>query len=114
MTMLSRTADNLYWSARYMERAENTARLLTGLYHMTLLPARGGNTAVVWEGLFQSKDERDAFLDRYDGFTMKQVLTYMVLDRSNPSSIWACIRATRENVRATRHVVTTELWETIN
>lgn len=114
MTMLSRTADSLYWSARYMERAENTARILTGLYHMTLLPTRVGPVKSVWKGLFQSDQELDAFMAGYGALTLKTVLTYMVLDRNNASSIFCCIRAARENIRATRHVVTTELWETIN
>ncbi|MEQ9559024.1 MAG: alpha-E domain-containing protein [Rhodospirillales bacterium] len=112
--MLSSTADNLFWMARYMERSENTARLLTGLYHMSLLPARRGAQAGLWEGLFQSVDERDAYLAKYDAFKTDPVLTYMVLDRANPSSIRSCVWSARENVRATRHVLTTDMWETIN
>lgn len=112
--MLSSTADNLFWMARYMERSENTARLLTGLYHMSLLPARRGAQTGLWEGLFQSIDEREAYLAKHDAFKTDPVLTYMVLDRDNPSSIRSCVWSARENVRATRHVLTTDMWETIN
>ncbi len=112
--MLSSTADNLFWVARYMERSENTARLLTGLYYMSLLPARRGTTTGLWEGLFQTDDERAQFIARHGVFTTNPVLEFMVLDRDNPSSIRSCIWAARENVRATRHVLTTELWETVN
>lgn len=112
--MLSRTADNLFWMARYMERAENTARLLTGIYHMSLLPARRGVYRDLWEGLFQTDAERSAFLAKHDAFSPRAVLSFMVLDRGNPSSIRSCVWYARENVRATRHVLTTDLWECIN
>ena len=112
--MLSRTADHLYWMARYMERAENTARLLTGLYHMSLLPARRGTQKDLWEGLFQSEDERAAFLKKHESFKADDVLDYMVLDRENLSSIRSCVWFARENVRGTRHVVTTDMWQTVN
>ena len=112
--MLSSTADNLFWMARYMERSENTARLLTGLYHMSLLPARRGTQTGLWEGLFQTEEERNDFLSKYDTFKTDPVLTYMVLDRDNASSIRSCVWSARENVRATRHVLTTDMWETVN
>ena len=112
--MLSSTADNLFWMARYMERAENTARLLTGLYHMSLLPARRGTQKDLWEGLFQGEDEREAFLAKHKAFKTDAVLNYLVLDRDNPSSIRSCVWFARENVRGTRHVVTTDMWETVN
>lgn len=112
--MLSRTADNLYWMARYMERAENTARLLGGIYRMTLIPNPGRERQSHWEGLFQTQMEKDAFLERYEGFAAGPTLIYFLLDPQNPSSVRSCVWAARENVRATRHVLTTELWEAVN
>lgn len=112
--MLSRTANHLYWMARYMERAENAARLLGGTYRLTLITHSGHRGHDEWQGLFQTDGEREAFLERYEAFTTEAVLTYMVLDRDNPSSICSCIRSARENVRATWHVLTTDLWESIN
>lgn len=112
--MLSRTADNLYWTARYMERAENTARFVGGIYRMSLLPARGADEPSQWEGLFQNDAERQAFLARHGAFEPGTVIAHMALDADNPSSIISCILRARENVRATRHVLTTELWGSIN
>ena len=112
--MLSRTADNLYWMARYMERAENTARFVGGIYQMSLLPVGGANEPSQWEVLFQTEAEKQAFMERYDDYTPDAVIMYMALDAKNPSSIRSCIRRARMNVRATRHVLTTELWKSIN
>ncbi len=112
--MLSRTADNLYWMARYMERAENTARFVSGIYQMSLLPVGGANVRSQWEVLFQTEAEKQEFIERYDGYTPDAVIAYMALDAKNPSSIRSCIRKARMNVRATRHVLTTELWNSIN
>ena len=112
--MLSSTADNLYWVARYMERSENTARLLTGLYHMSLLPARRGTKEGLWEGLFQTEEDREQFLAKHKAFKTNPVMEFMVLDQDNPSSIRSCLWAARENVRATRHVLNTDMWEAMN
>ena len=112
--MLARTADNLYWMARYMERAENTARMLGGVYRVSLLPSGDIGSESPWENLFLSTAERDAFLESYDTFDPGSVIAYMALDRDNPSSIRSSIWAARENVRATRHELSAELWEVIN
>lgn len=112
--MLSRTASHLYWMARYMERAENAARLVGGIYRLTLISHSGRGGDDEWQGLFQTDGEREAFLKRHETFGTEAVLTYLVLDQENPSSIRSCIWAARENVRATRHVLTTDLWESVN
>ncbi len=112
--MLGRTADSLYWMARYLERAENTARLLAGTYRMSLLPVDDVGTNHSWENLFISDLEKRAFLENQQAFVPAAVITYLALDLENPASIAASIRAARENVRATRHVLTAELWESIN
>jgi len=112
--MLGRTADNLFWMARYLERAENIARLLGGTYRMSLMPGDETGSGHEWEKLFINDGEREAYLSQRKTFSAGGVITYFSLDPQNPSSIRSCIGAARENVRATRHVLTAELWETIN
>jgi len=112
--MLGRTANNVYWMARYVERAENLARLLASTYHMSLLPAASGNDAQQWEAPLQLASDRDDFDARYSDVSPGNVLTYMALDPENVSSIKSCIRLARENARATRPELTTEVWEGIN
>lgn len=112
--MLARTADNLYWMARYLERTENTARMLGGIYRASLLPSGDVGSESPWEHLFLSNAERDAFLESYKRFDPGSVIAYMALDRENSSSIRSSVWAARENVRATRHELSAELWEVIN
>jgi uncharacterized alpha-E superfamily protein len=90
--MLSRTADSLFWMARYIERAENTARLLDVQRQAVLLPS--------------------AFAVQSAGY--EQALIDLVTDAANPSSIISCISAGRENCRIVRGTVNTEIWETVN
>lgn len=90
--MLSRTADSLFWMARYIERAENTARLLDVQRQAVLLPS--------------------AFAVQSAGY--EQALADLVTDATNPSSIISCISAGRENCRIVRGTVNTEIWETVN
>jgi len=112
--MLGRTANNVYWMARYVERAENLARLLASTYHMSLLPAAGSNDALQWEAPLSLAGDREDFLKRYSDIMPGTVLAYMALDPDNSSSIRSCLRAARENARATRPELTTEVWEGIN
>jgi uncharacterized alpha-E superfamily protein len=112
--MLSRTADHLFWMSRYTERAENTARILDVNYQTSLLPQSAGVAQVGWEGLLRISELMPAYQFQYGQITPKDVLHFMVRDESNPSSIVSCLRAARENARAVRGVLTTELWETQN
>jgi uncharacterized alpha-E superfamily protein len=90
--MLSRTADSLFWMTRYIERAENTARLLDVQRQAVLLPS--------------------AFAVQAAGY--EQALSDLVTDTNNPSSILSCVSAARENCRIVRGTVNTEVWETVN
>jgi uncharacterized alpha-E superfamily protein len=112
--MLGRTANNVYWMARYVERAENLARLLASTYHMSLLPAASGNDARQWEAPLQLALVGEDFAARFGEPSPGHVLSYMALDPDNLSSIRSCIRLARENARATRPELTTEVWEGIN
>jgi uncharacterized alpha-E superfamily protein len=112
--MLGRTANNVYWMARYVERAENLARLLASTYHMSLLPAAGTSAAAQWEAPLQLAGDRSDFGARYREISAANVMSYMALDAENDASIRSCIRLARENARATRPELTTEVWEGIN
>lgn len=112
--MLSRTADHLYWMARYTERAENTARMLEVNYQMSLMPQSEETASAAWRAMLDISELSEAFDRSYSTLTPGNVLSFMTVDANNPSSIMQCLRAARENARAVRGSVTTDLWETIN
>ncbi len=112
--MLSRTADHLFWMARYMERAENTARMLDVNYQMSLLPQSDGAAERGWRGLLSINEISGDFAKRNREVTPTGVIDYMVNDEKNGSSIRCCLMAARENARAVRGTLTTEVWETQN
>ncbi len=112
--MLSRTADHLFWMARYMERAENTARMLDVNYQMSLLPQSDEAAERGWRGLLSISELTDDFAERHGAVTPRSVIDYMVSDADNGSSIRSCLMAARENARAVRGTLTTEVWETQN
>ncbi len=112
--MLSRTADHLFWMARYMERAENTARMLDVNYQTALLPQSADVAEQGWRGLLSISELTLPFAKRYSEVTARNVMDFMVRDEDNSSSILACLRAARENARAVRGALTTEVWETQN
>ena len=112
--MLSRTADHLFWMARYMERAENTARMLDVNYQMSLLPQSSEQSEQGWRAVLGISELTQPFQQHYPGFDARHVMDFMVRDVSNPSSIVACLQAARENSRAVRGALTTEVWETQN
>ncbi len=112
--MLSRTADHLFWMARYMERAENTARMLDVNYQTDLLPQSSDMAEQGWRGLLSISELTTAFSKKFSEVTAHNVMEFMVRDETNASSILACLRAARENARAVRGALTTEVWETQN
>jgi uncharacterized alpha-E superfamily protein len=112
--MLSRTADHLYWMSRYTERAENTARMLDVNYQMSLLPQSEQAIAAAWRAMLEISELTEDFAEKYGSVTPSKVLAYMAQDLDNPSSIMQCLHAARENARAVRGSLTTDLWETVN
>jgi uncharacterized alpha-E superfamily protein len=112
--MLSRTADHLYWMSRYTERAENTARMLDVNYQMSLLPQSAQSTEQAWRAMLKISELNDQFSSQHDQVLPVTVIAFMVSDMNNLSSIMRCLQAARENARAVRGSITTELWETIN
>ena len=112
--MLSRTADHLFWMARYMERAENTARMLDVNYEASLLPQTADAAEKGWKGLLSISELTGDYARHYGDVTPDNVIRYMVSDAENGSSIRNCLLAARENARAVRGTLTTEVWETQN
>ena len=112
--MLSRTADHLFWMSRYTERAENTARMLDVNYETSLLPQSAAAAQVGWQGLLSISELLPSYTEKHGEVTPRSVMEFMVRDEDNPSSIISCLRAARENARAVRGTLTTEVWETQN
>ena len=112
--MLSRTADHLFWMSRYTERAENTARRLNVHHETSLLPQSAAVSQYGWLGVLSLSELLPAYTERQGEVSPRGVMRFMVLDEENPSSILACLKAARENARAVRGTLTTEVWETLN
>jgi uncharacterized alpha-E superfamily protein len=112
--MLSRTADHLYWMARYTERAENTARMLDVAVQTSMLPQSAEDAESDWRAMLGISELQGAFDARFDAVNQTNVLAFMVSDADNPSSIASCLTGARENARAVRGTLTTEVWETQN
>ncbi len=112
--MLSRTADHLFWMSRYTERAENTARMLDVNYQTSLLPQSDEMAQSGWQGLLSISELLPNYTKAHGEVKARSVMDFMVQDESNPSSIVSCLGAARENARAVRGTLTTEVWETIN
>ncbi|MBP8183776.1 MAG: alpha-E domain-containing protein [Rhodoferax sp.] len=112
--MLSRTADHLFWMSRYTERAENTARMLNVSYETSMLPQSQAAALQGWQGLLSISELIPMYTKLHGEVSAQKVMEFMVKDESNPSSIISCLKAARENARAVRGSLTTEVWETLN
>jgi uncharacterized alpha-E superfamily protein len=113
--MLARLAENLFWAGRYVERAEDTARMVDVTYH-TLLESPFGEAGRAWQQLLEVLHLRSAWEERGLGSTAdaEAVVRFLVLDPENAGSIAAATARARENVRSVRELVSTELWEAVN
>jgi uncharacterized alpha-E superfamily protein len=112
--MLSRVASNLYWMSRYVERAENTARVLDVTWRMSLLTRDPELQNQEWFAPLNITGTLFPFSGRHNLVCAREVLHFMALDPENPSSIYACARTARENARAVRGAITSEMWEVLN
>lgn len=112
--MLSRTADHLFWLSRYIERAENTARMLDIAYQTSLQPQSATESEQTWRSLVSISELNGLYGAQYSAINSRNVMEFMVADENNLSSIFNCLRAARENARAVRGALTTEVWETMN
>ena len=111
--MLSRTADNLYWIARYMERADTVARLLEVGSRISLLPSAHGYRSE-WDSLLQATGMAQSFAQKYGDPVQRNIESFLFFDHDNPSSIASCITAARENGRIVRTALTTQVWDALN
>ncbi len=110
--MLSRVAESIYWMARYIERAENVARIMDANYHMILdLPAGIGEQ---WEPLVVTTGDEELFKEFYTEFNRENVVQFLTFDARNPNSILSCLQMARENARSVREWISSEMWQQLN
>jgi len=112
--MLSRTADNLYWLARYVERAEYIARILDTTLRLTALPLAYVGSTNEWESAVATAGCAGAFFEHYEEANEETVTEFLAFSSANPSSIRNCFEAARLNARAVRTALTSEMWDAIN
>ncbi len=112
MSMLSRVAENLYWLGRYIERAENTARLITVNSNLLLdLPRR---VRLGWQPIVDIIGASDLYKDQHDAVDERSVLRFIVASPTNAGSILHSLTMARENARTVRDIIPREAWEQIN
>lgn len=113
--MLSRTADNLFWLSRYVERADFVARILDAAHRFASLPTSyGGGETNEWHSALLSAGGEALFRAHHDAVNADTVGRFLAFSPNNPSSIRSCIETARENARSVRTALTTEMWDTIN
>ena len=110
--MLGRTAGGLYWMFRYLERSENTARLIEAGLRIAL--TRSADVNEEWASVVTTASQRDAYLQRYDSFEAATAIDFLLRDRSNPSSVRSVVDAARSSAREVRTALTREVWEATN
>jgi uncharacterized alpha-E superfamily protein len=111
--MLSRTADNLFWIARNMERAETSARLLEVGSRISLIPSADGYRSE-WDSLLRAAGAADLFDKKYGEAGQRNIESFLFFDRDNPSSIASCITRARESGRVVRTALTSQVWDALN
>lgn len=110
--MLSRVANRLYWSARYLERSENLARMVNA-YSQFILDTPKSSSAH-WDVLIKIIDGEDTYFSRYSKVTENNVIKFLLSDEDNLGSIRSSVQSARENMRTTRDVLPEESWELVN
>jgi len=111
--MLSRVAENIYWLARYLERAEDTARLINSMTNLLLDLPR--NAEVEWSELIKVTGAEEQFDELFeDRRDERTVMRFLISDQRNPSAIITCINMARENARVSRDLIPNEIWEQVN
>jgi uncharacterized alpha-E superfamily protein len=112
MSMLSRVAERLYWMSRYLERTEDTARVVSAYNHLIMDIPKGAEPG--WDIMVQILDAQPHFEQRFRSVNEQNVLKLLVADTKAPCSIPYSIQMVRENVRTTRDVLPEETWELVN
>lgn len=110
--MLSRVAERIYWMARYLERAENTARIINVNSNLLLdLPKK---ITLGWQPLIEITGSAKTFQRRKRVYSERNIVQFLVSDLKNPSSLLSCLQFARENARTIRDIIPREAWEHIN
>lgn len=112
--MLSRTAENIYWTARLVERADATARLLQVAQRIALLPSQRRGHQNEWTSVLAVSGLAEMFEEKYGTANAANVSAFFLRDRDNPSSVLSCMAQARDNIRTVRTAVTTDVWEALN
>ncbi|MFD1956117.1 alpha-E domain-containing protein [Paenibacillus thailandensis] len=123
--MLNRNAEALFWTGRYMERAENHARLIDVHYHLQAddgaaggagepAEAATGNVSVKWAYIVEALGSGERYERQYGSYSEQDVLRYVALDKDNENSLLCCVKHARGNLRTLREKVPAELWEAVN
>src|SRR5688572_21520774 len=113
--MLGRAANDLFWLSRYVERAENMARLIEAGYRIALLPRVGGDDGKQeWASTLESAGCAELYKAKHGDIDTRKVVDFLLFDSSNPSSIHTCLATARRNARAQRTALTREMWESLN
>ncbi|MDD9922301.1 MAG: alpha-E domain-containing protein [Boseongicola sp.] len=110
--MLGKTANGLFWMYRYIERAENIARLIETGQRIAL--TRLNQSDDEWRSILQSAGAEYGFDDTYSELTKDNAIDWMLRSTSNPSSILSCVAAARQNARLVRTAITGDVWEAMN
>ncbi|MCZ0963033.1 alpha-E domain-containing protein [Paracoccus benzoatiresistens] len=112
--MLSRTAANLFWMGRHLERADTAARLLDVGQRITLLPNTASGYQNEWNSLLQASGTANLFAEKYGEISQENIEEFIFFDRQNPSSVMSCIEKAREAGRIVRTALTSQVWDALN
>lgn len=110
--MLGKTAGGLYWMFRFLERAENTARLVEAGFRIAL--TRSSDAEAEWKSVIITSAAQTEYETRYAGYDSVQVVNFLLRDTENPSSVLSVIKSARDNARLVRTALTTEVWSAVN
>ncbi len=110
--MLGKTAGGLFWMFRYLERAENTARLLEAGWRIAL--TRSSNSENEWRSIVTTAGMNVGYEEKFDSYTAANVINYLLRDKDNPSSVMATLDQARSNARMVRTALSSEVWEATN
>lgn len=112
--MLSRVAESIYWMSRYLERAENLARLIDVHNHLVLDAPHVDQNVRNWTALVSASGAQEIFRELYEVETREAVVKFLAFDTRHGSSMISCVNSARENARTIREIIAPELWEQIN
>ncbi len=110
--MLGKTAGGLFWMFRFLERSENTARMLDAGFRIAL--TRSSAAENEWASVVAAAGVTDAYTARYDQYIARNVIDFLLRDTNNSSSVWSVIEGARNNARMVRTALTREVWEATN